>query len=82
MKLLIGLSSLFVAIVAMFISFIGGHYFVLVDKYTKSGILFYLYIAICLPITFYAVEHFPLYIDLLKVIWKKVPPPSIKGVKL
>ncbi|RHN67053.1 putative ankyrin repeat-containing domain, PGG domain-containing protein [Medicago truncatula] len=82
LKLLFGLSSLFVAIVAMFISFIAGHYFVLTDKYTKSGILFYLYIAICLPITFYGVVQFPLYLDLVKVTWRKVPPPSIKGVKL
>jgi len=82
MKLLFGLSSLFVAIVSMFISFIAGHYFVLTDKYTKSGILFFLYISICLPVTFYAVVQFPLYIDLVKVIWKKVPPPSIKGVQL
>jgi amino acid permease len=82
MKLLFGLSSLFVAIVSMFISFIAGHYFVLTDKYTKSGLFFYLYIAICLPIAYYGYVQLPLYIDLLKVIWKKVPPPSIKGVKL
>ncbi|MCI02552.1 ankyrin repeat protein, partial [Trifolium medium] len=32
-KLLVGLTSLFVSIVAMFISFCAGHFFVLTDKY-------------------------------------------------
>ncbi|XP_045824786.1 uncharacterized protein LOC123917172 isoform X2 [Trifolium pratense] len=81
-KLLLGLSSLFVSIVAMLVSFCAGHFFVLTDKYCKNNILFYLYISICLPVTFYAVVQFPLYIDLLKVIWKKVPPSSFKGVHL
>ncbi|XP_058782322.1 uncharacterized protein LOC131656699 [Vicia villosa] len=82
MKLLFGLCSLFVSIVAMFVSFCAGHFFVLTDKYTKGSILFYLYISICLPVTFYAAVQFPLFIDLVKVIWKKVPPPSVKGVLL
>ncbi|CAL5202152.1 unnamed protein product [Lathyrus oleraceus] len=82
MKLLFGLCSLFVSIVAMFVSFCAGHFFVLTDKYTKGSILFYLYISICLPVTFYAAVQFPLFLDLVKVIWKKVPPPSIKGVLL
>ncbi|CAK8575335.1 unnamed protein product [Lathyrus sativus] len=82
MKLLFGLSSLFVSIVAMFVSFCAGHFFVLTDKYTKRGILFYLYISICLPVAFYAAVQFPLFVDLVKVIWKKVPPPSVKGVHL
>ncbi|CAJ2639721.1 unnamed protein product [Trifolium pratense] len=81
-KLLLGLSSLFVSIVAMLVSFCAGHFFVLTDKYCKNNILFYLYISICLPVTFYAVVQFPLYVDLLKVIWKKVPPSSFKGVHL
>ncbi|CAI8596563.1 unnamed protein product [Vicia faba] len=82
MKLLFGLCSLFVSIVAMFVSFCAGHFFVLTDKYTKGGILFYLYISICLPVAFYAAVQFPLFVDLIKVIWKKVPPPSVKGVLL
>ncbi|XP_058782292.1 uncharacterized protein LOC131656662 isoform X1 [Vicia villosa] len=82
MKLLFGLSSLFVSIVAMFVSFCAGHFLVLTDKYTKGGILFYLYISICLPVAFYAAVQFPLFLDLVKVIWKKVPPPSVKGVHL
>ncbi|KAK2387264.1 hypothetical protein QL285_061079 [Trifolium repens] len=81
-KLLFGLSSLFVSIVAMLVSFCAGHFFVLTDKYYKRNILFYLYISICLPVTFYAIVQFPLYVDLFKVIWKKVPPSSGKGVHL
>ncbi|XP_058782285.1 uncharacterized protein LOC131656654 isoform X1 [Vicia villosa] len=81
-QLLLGLSSLFVSIVAMFVSFCAGHFFVLTDKYTKGGILFYLYISICLPVTFYAIVQVPLFIDLLTIILKKIPPPSVKGVHL
>ncbi|XP_058782296.1 uncharacterized protein LOC131656666 isoform X1 [Vicia villosa] len=82
MKLLFGLSSLFVSIVAMLVSFCAGHFFVLADKYTMGGILFSLYISICFPVAFYAAAQFPLFIDLVKVVWKKVPPPSIRGVLL
>ncbi|CAJ2639725.1 unnamed protein product [Trifolium pratense] len=81
-KLLAGLTSLFVSIVAMFISFCAGHFFVLTDKYGKHDILFYLYIVFSFPVIFYAVVQLPLYIDLVKVIWKKVPPSSVKGVHL
>ncbi|XP_058728042.1 uncharacterized protein LOC131599806 [Vicia villosa] len=82
MKLLLGLSSLFVSVVSMFVSFCAGHFFVLTDEYTKGSILFYLYISICLPVTFYASAQFPLFVDLVKVVWKKVPPQSVKGVLL
>ncbi|XP_058782249.1 uncharacterized protein LOC131656575 [Vicia villosa] len=82
MKLLFGLSSLFVSIVDMFVSFCAGHFSVLSDKYNKRGILFYLYISICLPIILYAAVQFSLFVDLVMVIWKKVPPPSVKGVDL
>ncbi|XP_058782284.1 uncharacterized protein LOC131656653 [Vicia villosa] len=82
MKLLFGLSSLFVSIVSMYISFSAGHFFVLSDKYTNGGILFYLYISISIPVAFYAVVQFPLFLDLVNVIWKMVPPSSFKGVLL
>jgi hypothetical protein len=81
-KLLIGLSSLFVANVAMFISFCAGHFFVLTDKYGKHDILFYLLIVFSIPVYFYGAMQLPLYYDLLKVVWKKMPPRSIKGVNL
>ncbi|KAL5077534.1 hypothetical protein RYX36_016518 [Vicia faba] len=82
MKLLFGLISLFVSVVAMLVSFCAGHFFVLTDEYTKGSILFYLYISIFLPVTYYAAIQFQLFVDLVNVIWKKVPPPSVKGVLL
>ncbi|WJX31760.1 hypothetical protein P8452_20156 [Trifolium repens] len=81
-KLLGGLTSLFVSIVAMFISFCAGHFFVLTDKYGKHDILVELYIVFSLPVIYYAIVQLPLYFDLIQVIWKKVPPPSVKGVHL
>ncbi|WJX37775.1 hypothetical protein P8452_25506 [Trifolium repens] len=81
-KLLGGLSFLFISIVAMFISFCAGHFFVLTDKYGKHDILVELYIVFSLPVIYYAVVQLPLYFDLIQVILKKVPPPSVKGVHL
>ncbi|KAK7316749.1 hypothetical protein RJT34_00434 [Clitoria ternatea] len=77
LKLLFGLSSLFVSIASMLVSFCAAHFFVLKDQY--KNILFPVYVATCLPVTFYAVVQFPLYFDLLKAIFKKVPQPSIKS---
>ncbi|XP_058739016.1 uncharacterized protein LOC131610936 [Vicia villosa] len=79
MKLLFGLSSLFVSIVSMFVSFCAGHFFVLTDKYTNEGVLFYLYISICLPVIFFAAVQFHLIVDLFKIILIKSPPEPIKG---
>ncbi|KAE9606603.1 hypothetical protein Lal_00026014 [Lupinus albus] len=76
-KLLLGLTSLFVSIVALFVSFCTGHFFVLKNKYRQY--VFPIYIATCLPVTFYAIAQFPLYIDLLTAIIRRVPQPSDKG---
>jgi hypothetical protein len=81
-KLLVGLTTLFISIVAMFISFCAGHFFVLTDKYGKHDILFYLLIVFSIPVIFYGIIQLPFYIELVKVICKKVPPPSIKGIHL
>ncbi|CAJ1964214.1 unnamed protein product, partial [Sphenostylis stenocarpa] len=75
LKLLLGLSSLFVSIASLLTSFCFAHFFLFKKKY--KNILFPVYVATCLPITFYAIVQFPLYIDLLKVILKKLPQPSI-----
>lgn len=77
LKLLFGLSSLFVSIASMLVSFCAAHFFVLKDKY--KNILFPIYVATCLPVTFYAVVQFPLYADLVKAIFRKVPQPSYKS---
>ncbi|XP_058745160.1 uncharacterized protein LOC131617910 [Vicia villosa] len=76
-KLLIGLSSLFVSIASMFVSFCTGHFFLLSHNF--KSILFPIYAATCLPVTFYAVAQFPLYFDLLTAILTKVPMATDKG---
>ena len=70
-RLLLGLSSLFVPIASMLISFCAAHFFVLEDRF-KRGV-FLLYAATCLPVSFYAIAQFPLYTDLLKFIFRRVP---------
>lgn len=80
LKLLLGLSSLFVSIAAMFVAFCTGHFFLLNNKY--KSVLFPIYGATCLPVTFYAVAQFPLYFDLLTAILTKVPMASDKGDSL
>ncbi|KAI9122555.1 hypothetical protein K1719_006395 [Acacia pycnantha] len=70
-RLLLGLSSLFVSIVSMLISFCAAHFFVLEDRF-KRGV-FLLYVATCLPVSFYAIAQLPLYTDLLKFIFTRVP---------
>ncbi|RDX69119.1 hypothetical protein CR513_51807, partial [Mucuna pruriens] len=77
LKLLLGLSSLFVSIAAMFVSFCTGHFFLLNHRYKM--LLYPIYAATCFPVTFYAVAQFPLYFDLLTAILTKVPRPSDKG---
>ncbi|XP_028758443.1 uncharacterized protein LOC114717472 [Neltuma alba] len=71
LKLLLGLSSLFVSIASMLVSFCAAHFFVLEDKFKKG--VFPLYAATCLPVSFYAIAQFPLYLALLKAIVRHVP---------
>ncbi|KAJ7977346.1 putative Ankyrin repeat-containing protein [Quillaja saponaria] len=80
-KLLVGLSSLFLSIASILIAFCAGHFFVLKDNTLRQA-AFPLYAVTCLPVTFYAAAQFPLYFDLLKANFKKVPRPSIKIVDL
>ncbi|KAL5077321.1 hypothetical protein RYX36_016305 [Vicia faba] len=79
-KLLMGLSSLFLSIVAMFVAFCSGHFFLIDHKF--KHIVFLIYTVTCFPVTLYAVAQLPLYIDLLKAIVKKVPKTSDKGEDL
>ncbi|KAK7387160.1 hypothetical protein VNO78_27712 [Psophocarpus tetragonolobus] len=80
LKLLLGLSSLFISIVALFGTFCSAHFFVIDDKLKQMLIL--IYTLTCLPVTFYAVAQFPLYIDLIRAITTKVPQTSNRGVDL
>ena len=72
-KLLLGLSSLFISIASMLVAFCAAHFFVVKDKF--KDILFPIYAATCLPVTFYAIAQFPLYVDLLRTIFTEVPRP-------
>ncbi|CAK8565776.1 unnamed protein product [Lathyrus sativus] len=76
-KLLLGLSSLFLSIVALFVTFCSGHFFLIDQKF--KHIVFLIYGVTCLPVSLYAVAQLPLYIDLLKGIVTKVPKTSDKG---
>ncbi|XP_073221082.1 uncharacterized protein [Cicer arietinum] len=80
LKLLFGLTSLFVAIASMFVSFCTGHFFLVNHKY--KSVIFSLYGVTCVPVTFYAVAQFPLYYDLLTAILTKIPKTTAQGDKL
>lgn len=75
-KLLLGLTSLFVSIASMLVSFSAGHFFVLKDKLKYAA--FPVYAVTCLPVTFFAMAQFPLYVDLMWATYKKVPQRSHK----
>ncbi|KAM4087434.1 hypothetical protein ACJW30_10G177300 [Castanea mollissima] len=79
-KLLLGLTSLLVSITSMLISFCAGHYFMLKNKLKDKA--FPVYAATCLPIVFFAIQQLPLYVDIVRAIFKKVPQSSYKAVSL
>ncbi len=75
-KLLFGLTSLFVSIASMLVSFCAGHFFTLQKKLKDKA--FPVYAVACLPIILFAIAQFPLYFDLLRANYRKVPRPSYK----
>ncbi|KAF5930426.1 hypothetical protein HYC85_031299 [Camellia sinensis] len=77
-KLLLGLTSLFVSITAMLVSFCAGHFFVLKDELKFVAIP--VYAVTCLPVTFFAIAQFPLYFDLMWAMFKNVPQRSYRLV--
>ncbi|XP_057723429.1 uncharacterized protein LOC130939338 [Arachis stenosperma] len=77
LKLLLGLSSLFVSIVAMVVSFCSGNFFIFSGKYESFLLSFYA--ATSVPFALYALAQFPLYFDLLITIVTRVPWPSNKA---
>ncbi|KAB1203165.1 hypothetical protein CJ030_MR8G028439 [Morella rubra] len=79
-KLLMGLTSLFLSIAAILMSFCAGHFFVLKDKLKYWA--FPVYAVTCLPVSFFAMAQFSLYVDLLWAIIKKVPQCSYKAVPI
>ncbi|KAL6210598.1 hypothetical protein ACLB2K_015830 [Fragaria x ananassa] len=75
-KLLFGLTSLFLSITSMLISFCAGHFFVLKDELKYAA--FPVYAISCLPVSFFAIAQFPLYVDLVWATFKKVPQRSYR----
>ncbi|XP_062079388.1 uncharacterized protein LOC133783773 [Humulus lupulus] len=63
-KLLVGLTSLFVSITAMLVSFCAGHFFVLRNSVKVAA--FPIYAVTCIPVTFFAAAQLPLYVDLVR----------------
>lgn len=70
-KFLLGLTTLFLSIVAMLVSFCAGHFFMLKDKLKHSA--FPVYAITCMPLALFAVAHFPLYCNLIRANFKHVP---------
>ena len=79
-KLLLGLTSLFVSITSMLVSFCAGHFFMLKNKLKDKA--FPIYAVTCLPIVFFAIQQLPLYLDIVWAIFKKVPQSSCKAISL
>ncbi|XP_027115197.2 uncharacterized protein [Coffea arabica] len=77
-KLLLGLTSLFVSIASILISFCSGHFFVLKDKLKFAA--FPVYAVTCLPVTLFAIAQFPLYFDLIWATIHKVPQRSYRAI--
>ncbi|XP_060173855.1 uncharacterized protein LOC132604381 isoform X1 [Lycium barbarum] len=75
-KLLLGLTSLFASITAILISFCAAHFFVLRDKFKNAA--FPIYAATCIPVVFFALNQFPLYVDLIRSYIQKRPLRSYK----
>ncbi|XP_021805458.1 uncharacterized protein LOC110749617 [Prunus avium] len=75
-KLLLGLTSLFASIASVLVSFCTGHLFLL-DRQLRY-VAYPLYAATCLPVTIFALAQLPLYYDLIRVMFGKVPQRSYK----
>lgn len=79
-KLIVGLTSLFVSIASMLVSFCAGHFFVL--KHELKYAAFPVYAVTCLPITFFAAAQCPLYFDLIRSTITSVPKRTYEVTSL
>ncbi|RVW54749.1 hypothetical protein CK203_071945 [Vitis vinifera] len=75
-KLLVGLTTLFVSILAVLVSFCSAHFFVLQKDLRMYALP--IYVATCLPVTLFAIAQLPLYVDLIWVTFSKVPQPPLE----
>ena len=75
-KLLMGLSCLFLGIVAMLLSFCAGHTFILREKLRIASLP--IFAVAMIPVMLFAMGQLPLYFDLLWAAYVKVPLRSYK----
>ncbi|XXG69025.1 hypothetical protein AAC387_Pa06g1989 [Persea americana] len=75
-KLIVGLSSLFVSIASILVSFCSDHFLSIKDKLKFT--VFPIYAFTCLPLTLFVVAQFPLYLDLIRSIMAHVPKRSLE----
>ncbi|XP_034682311.1 uncharacterized protein LOC117912012 [Vitis riparia] len=75
-KLLLGLTTLFISISAILVSFCAGHFFILRDELKRAA--FPVYAITCLPISFFALVQFPMYFDVVWTTFRKVPQRRYK----
>ncbi|KAL6338307.1 hypothetical protein AAG906_018582 [Vitis piasezkii] len=75
-KLLVGLTTLFVSILAVLVSFCSAHFFVLQQELRMYALP--IYVATCLPVTLFAIAQLPLYVDLIWVTFSKMPQPPLE----
>ncbi|KAL8548202.1 hypothetical protein ACS0TY_007500 [Phlomoides rotata] len=70
-KLLLGLVSLLISIVAMFVSFFAGHYFVLKQEFNHCATL--VYALACVPLVVFIISKFPLSFEIVWTTLRKKP---------
>ncbi|TQD78506.1 hypothetical protein C1H46_035935 [Malus baccata] len=70
-KFLVGLTTLFLSILSMLVSFCAGHFFMLKDKLKHFAVPVYL--MACMPLAFFAIIQLPLYCNLISMNFEKVP---------
>ncbi|KAG4384087.1 hypothetical protein GLYMA_13G213800v4 [Glycine max] len=76
-KLLLGLTTLFTSIASVLVSFCAGHFFIVEDELKFA--VYPIYVATCLPVSFFAFVQLPLYFDLSLAMIRKVPQRSYKS---
>ncbi|TQD99261.1 hypothetical protein C1H46_015050 [Malus baccata] len=67
-KFLVGLTTLFLSILSMLVSFCAGHFFMLKDKLKHFAVPVYL--MACMPLAFFAIIQLPLYCNLIYLNFK------------
>ncbi|XP_034690194.1 uncharacterized protein LOC117917862 isoform X1 [Vitis riparia] len=70
-KLLVGLTTLFLSILAILVSFCSAHFFVLQKELRTYALP--IYAVTCLPVTLFAIAQLPLYVDLIWTTFSTVP---------